>query len=279
MADQRDGGIAWTDETWNPVRGCSRVSEGCRHCYAEGVAARFSGPGLPYEGLARRTAKGLPQWTGEVRMVPEHMADPLRWKRPRRVFVNSMSDLFHEKLTDGEIDSIFRVMLNAPRHTFQILTKRAKRMLHWTQRFAAERGEQLPSHIHLGISAENQANFDDRAPYLRRVEAAVRFVSYEPAIGPLDMKGYLPEISWVIVGGESGRNARPFDIDWARSIIQQCRDAGAAPFVKQLGAVPFGIGRLSGRVEIKLADGHGGNPSEWPADLRIREFPHMVAGK
>ncbi len=123
-----DTGIEWTDATWNPVRGCSRVSPGCENCYAEAVAARFSGPGLAYEGLARRSKGGEPRWTGEVRMVPEHLADPLRWKRPRRIFVNSMSDLFHERLSDADILSVWLVMARARQHTFQILTKRAERM-------------------------------------------------------------------------------------------------------------------------------------------------------
>ncbi len=130
MSDQRDGGIAWTDESWNPIRGCSRVSEGCRNCYAEVVAGRFCGPGLAYEGLAIRKKSG-PQWTGKVRMVPEHFADPLRWTRPRRVFVNSMSDVFHEKLTNREIAAMFGIMAAAPQHTFQVLTKRPKRMAEW----------------------------------------------------------------------------------------------------------------------------------------------------
>ena len=141
-------GISWTDATWNPVRGCSRVSEGCRHCYAERVAARFSGTGQPYEGLAKMytpsesvqdlelqarsgRTKSTPRWTGEVRFVADHLADPLRWKKPRRIFVNSMSDLFHEKLTNEQIAAVFGVMAACPQHTFQVLTKRSKRMREW----------------------------------------------------------------------------------------------------------------------------------------------------
>jgi protein gp37 len=119
--------IEWSDATWNPVRGCSRVSEGCRFCYAEAVAARFSGPGMPYEGLARMSSRG-PRWTGAVRTVPERLVDPLRWRRPRRVFVNSMSDLFHEALSDAQIDEVFAVMALASSHQFQVLTKRPARM-------------------------------------------------------------------------------------------------------------------------------------------------------
>lgn len=127
MAKQKEHGIVWTDVTWNPIRGCSRVSEGCRNCYAERVAARFSGPGQPYEGLARRTPSG-PRWTGKVRLVEEHLLDPIRWKNPRRIFVNSMSDLFHDNVADETVVDIFAVCALCPQHIMQILTKRARRM-------------------------------------------------------------------------------------------------------------------------------------------------------
>lgn len=224
--------IEWTDVTWNPVRGCSRVSPGCGGargeggCYAERLAARFSGPGLPYEGLARRSEKrGLPQWTGVVRLVPEHLADPLRWKRPRRVFVNSMSDLFHEGLSNETIAAVFGVMAAAPQHTFQILTKRAKRMrewFEWARDFALQQrdiacapntartmlnaaaeylgtkhdglnaawrrleNDSWPlSNVHLGVSCENQPTADERVPFLLATPAAARFVSAEPLLGPI----------------------------------------------------------------------------------------------
>ena len=220
MADQRAGGIAWTDESWNPVRGCSRVSEGCRNCYAETMAARFSGVGQPYEGLAKMTPSG-PRWTGEVRLVSEHLADPLRWKRPRRVFVNSMSDLFHEKLPDEVIAAVFGIMSAASEHTFQVLTKRAARMVEWFKWAASEaarrahidaahfctklaaeelresgetkiRGIQagrwpLPN-VWIGVSVEDQATADERIPLLLQCPAAVRWVSYEPALGPVDFR-------------------------------------------------------------------------------------------
>ena len=182
-----------------------------------------------------------------------------------------MSDLFHEKLTDEQIASVFRVMLNAPRHTYMVLTKRAKRMLHWTQWFEQERGEALPPFIWMGISAEDQANFDERAPYLRRVNAGVRFVSYEPALGPLEAAHYMPELSWWIVGGESGREARPFDVEWARSIVRQCRAAGAAPFCKQLGGKPFDS---TGAWESRdVLPSHGPPIEEWDPTFAVREFP------
>jgi len=201
-------GISWTDATWNPVRGCSRVSEGCRNCYAERVAARFSGPGQPYEDLADRERKGS-KWTGVVRLIPAHLADPLRWRRPRRIFVNSMSDLFHESLTNEEIAAVFGVMAAAPQHTFQVLTKRARRMREWfewigtanldwlrtyaqraldptfTKRYV-DRGTTWPlPNVWIGVSVENQEAADERIPDLVRTPAAVRFLSCEPLLGPV----------------------------------------------------------------------------------------------
>jgi protein gp37 len=229
MADKTS--ISWTDATWNPVRGCSRVSEGCRNCYAEVVAGRFCDPGQPYEGVARRTRvtiNGLNttrgRWTGEVRMVPERLADPLRWKRARRIFVNSMSDLFHEGLTNEQIAAVFGVMAAAPQHTFQVLTKRAKRMREWFEWIAARptalitipfsprlvcryeaglildpdatnhalgtesqpRQWPLPN-VWLGVSVENQAAADERIPELLHTPASVRFLSCEPLIGPVNI--------------------------------------------------------------------------------------------
>lgn len=282
-----DTGIEWTDATWNPIRGCSRVSEGCRHCYAERVAARFSGPGQPYEGLVRlsKTLDGVKPigWNGTVRMVAEHLADPLRWKRPRRVFVNSMSDLFHESLTNEQIAAVFGVMAAAGQHSFQVLTKRAARMRAWFEWVASE-GEgavvpflqdianrhgagvsigypddawPLPS-VWLGVSVENQAAADERIPELLRTPAAVRWISAEPLLGPVNLTSWLwdwsrieseddnggalpprdPRLSWVVAGCESGPGARPCDVAWLRSLRDQCAKAGVAYFVKQAKHVP-----------------------------------------
>ena len=218
-------GISWTDATWNPIRGCSRVSEGCRNCYAERVAVRFCGPGMPYEGLANpiaprdlmdRVGGRRGGWTREVRMVPEHLADPLRWRKPRRIFVNSMSDLFHEALTNEQIAAVFGVMAAAPQHTFQVLTKRAKRMREWFawllagevspsgKCFEAARGtvdfgswyrtvpQQWPlPNVWLGVSVENQAAANERIPELLATPAAVRFLSCEPLIGDVALSGVL----------------------------------------------------------------------------------------
>ena len=215
--------IEWTDATWNPIRGCSRVSEGCRNCYAERVASRFSGPGKPYEGLV--TDKG--RWNGTVKLVPEHLADPLRWQRPRRIFVNSMSDLFHEALTNEQIAAVFGVMGAAPQHTFQVLTKRPERALAWFRWVDAEwqRERESPSYSRLstqsdicqgaaiasgaphgrrGISVtlttpawplrnvwlltsvEDAAQAVDRIPHLLQCPAVVHGLSVEPLLGPLD---------------------------------------------------------------------------------------------
>jgi protein gp37 len=309
-----DTSISWTDATWNPVRGCTRVSEGCRNCYAERIAARFSDPGQPYHGLAirkrrvhvgerdmrkhvvtvdgRKIDDGLvtdPRWTGEVRFVAEHLADPLRWKRPRRIFVNSMSDLFHDKLTNEQIAAVFGVMAAAKQHTYQVLTKRAKRMREWFQWLynccsledgytprdvlhyyakaalgeswikypeiatAAMRSGPWPlPHVWLGTSCENQDAADERIPDLLATPAAVRFLSCEPLLGPIDLTrigeyrgeslsaldeivGHVerPSIDWVIIGCESGPGARPCEVDWLRSLRNQCSRARIPLFLKQ----------------------------------------------
>lgn len=224
-------GIEWTDATWNPIRGCSRVSEGCRHCYAERVAWRFGGPGQPYEGLTRNG-----RWTGEVRVVESAMDQPLRWQRPRRIFVNSMSDLFHPALGLDVIDRVFAVMRAAPRHTFQVLTKRPAVMAMYT----TSMGLALPN-VWLGTSVEDQRAADDRVPWLMRTQAAVRFLSIEPLLGPVDLSGWerspgaVRGIDWVIVGGESGPGSRPMDPAWARGVRDWCVAHGVPFLFKQWG--------------------------------------------
>lgn len=245
-------GIEWTDETWNPIRGCSRVSEGCRHCYAERMAGRFSGPGQPYEGLAKRVG-GEARWTGKVRFDPKRLEDPLRWRKPRRVFVNSMSDLFHESLPDEVIADIFMVMALARRHTFQVLTKRPERMRQWFAGNVSAAGRligyvrprrgdwtavegptwPLPN-VWLGVSVEG-AGHEDRIAHLLAVPAAVRFVSAEPLLGPVKVPNGL---DWVIAGGESGPNCRPMDLDWVRQLRDQCVQSRIPFFLKQLGGWP-----------------------------------------
>lgn len=281
-------GIQWTDSTWNPVRGCTRISTGCGGphkeggCYAEKLAARFSDPGQPYHGFAERTKDGG-RWTGKVELIEDVLTLPLRWKKPRKIFVNSMSDLFHEKLSDEAIDKIFAVMALCPQHTFQVLTKRAERMREYMTTpyrhdnigdHMMEIGDIQPgfkcvawpfSNVWLGVSCERQQEADERIPLLLQTSAAVRFVSCEPLLGPLDLyhgdpdprlgghyatKTYIGDwwpagappgvpsthgLDWVIAGGESGPNARPAHPDWFRSLRDQCLAADVAFFFKQFG--------------------------------------------
>lgn len=293
MADRTS--ISWTDATWNPLAGCSRVSEGCRNCYAEGMAARFNKPGQWGEGLATmvRTldGKAAPRWTGEVRFNEAALDQPLRWRKPRRIFVNSTSDLFHEAAPDEWIDKVFAVMALSPRHTFQILTKRPERMREYLQPFDQRRADSLGKmvvglgyigplealrwplpNVWLGVSVEDQVTADVRIPYLLATPAAVRFISAEPLLGPVDLTDLTirvrpgeepcglagadaltgmhwdavdtitgiygspdPRLDWVIVGGESGPRARPMHPDWVRKIRDQCAESAVPFHFKQWG--------------------------------------------
>ena len=215
--------IEWTDATWNPVRGCTKISPGCKHCYAEVFAERFRGvPGHPYE-------QGF-----DLRLVPEKLAEPLRWQTPKMIFVNSMSDLFHDGVPDEYIEAVATVMVRARWHTYQILTKRSARMaslLRGRLRFAAG-----SPHIWWGVSVENKQHGLPRLRDLQKAPAAVRFLSIEPLLegfGHLKLDG----IHWVIVGGESGHGARPLKREWVTSIRDQCSQAGIPFFFKQWGGV------------------------------------------
>lgn len=246
----RTTGIEWTDSTWNPVRGCTRVSEGCCNCYAESVAARFSGPGQPYEGLAG-FKDGDARWTGELKLIENHLEDPIRWKEPKRIFVNSMSDLFHPRVTWDWLARIFDVMARANQHTYQILTKRPERMLEAlnaaanpdvVDSFQSTFGQRWPpAKWWFGVSVENQETANARLPILARCPAALRFVSYEPALGPVDLAIAcgdplaLASIGWVICGGESGSDARPMHPDWVRDARDLCVRARIPFFFKQWG--------------------------------------------
>lgn len=365
--------IEWTrnvdgseGKSWNPIRGCSRVSDGCQNCYAMNFAHRFSGAGKPFERLTA-IRRGKVDWAGHARFIPEQLGAPLRWQKPQRIFVNSMSDLFHESLSNEEIAAVFGVMAACPQHTFQVLTKRPERAADWfssieqkvssiqeglgppptrprSHWFMTEtighaedvlKRQLLPhdfadtitgqwplKNVWLGVSVEDQETTDERIPMLLQCPAAIRFVSYEPALGPVDFSVYLrehacdewprernrgvegcaghphPPINWIIVGGESGPGARPFDLAWARSVVKQCREAGAACFVKQFGAMPYEVVKDEARVNgttvpwakivpdddshvmsgIGLRDKKGGDMSEWPDDLRVRQFPEVRRG-
>jgi protein gp37 len=302
------------------VRGCSRVSPGCQHCYAEGIAAGRgrANKGKPFHGFAVMKSDG-PHWTGKVELIEDKLLEPLHWRKPRRVFVNSMSDLFHEELSRKVILSIWDVMRRCPKHTFQILTKRGEGMKEAFETFLSD--DPLPN-VWLGVSVEDQQRADERIPLLLQTPAAVRFLSVEPLLGPVDLRRVRPRadlgldalsgdrfiidgpgrsrfiwsddhshVDWVIVGGESGPGARPCDLAWIRSIRDQCQAAGVPAFIKQLGAKPLhevesdssdpaaiidpdGGGWF--RTErLKLKDSKGGSMEEWPADIRVREYPRQ----
>ncbi len=366
--------IEWTrgddgskGETWNPVVGCSIKSAGCTNCYAMGIAHR--GMSKQHRGLTVMTSRGA-KWNGEVRFLPDVLAKPLSWRKPRRVFVNSMSDLFHEGLAFEQIAAVFGVMAACPQHTFQVLTKRPERAREFFAWLGAEqhryeggqatacvvaaqqatdyetlvpapiysRAWPLPN-VWIGVSCEDQRAADERIPILLELPAVVRFVSAEPLLGPIDFRAIpyrgdvdyfldaiagrystIPggqgntfahgmalkrPIDWIIVGGESGPGARPCDVAWIRSIVEQCAGAGVPVFCKQLGAKPINgersaihdahgvaapslpheeVDRLApnyvdGHVvrpaPVRLRDRKGADMAEWPEDLRVRAFPEV----
>lgn len=269
MADKSK--IEWTEATWNPILGCDKVSAGCKNCYAIRTAHRLQHNPNPkvakaFEGLTVIQG-GQPNWMGRVNFVEERLAEPLRWREPRHIFVNSQSDLFHDGLTDEQIADVFGIMAAAHWHTFQVLTKRPQRMLKLVgdvseAGFACEVNERwlglmrnlgdsrpgfrwdwpLPN-IWLGVSCENHATADERIPPLLQTPAAVRWISAEPLLGPINLAPYLEfagdcpkvELDWLVVGGESGPSARPMHPDWARSLRDQCQAAGVPFFFKQWG--------------------------------------------
>lgn len=280
MADQGTNGISWTDATWNPVVGCSIVSPACTNCYAMAQAARIermTGGNTHYAGTTK-VVNGKPVWTGKLVLAPDHiLTAPLRWRRPRRVFVNSMSDLFHEDMPDEWIDQVFAIMALAQRHTFQVLTKRPERMRRHLSHARRQQGiAQIAgrmtgakgydgdavagdildgpwplANVWLGVTAEDQARADERIPDLLATPAALRFVSAEPLLGPVSFHGMLHRLDWIIVGGESGRGSRPTHPDWVRAIRDQCAEAGVAFHFKQRGDWSW------------LEPGDG----EWPTDM------------
>ncbi len=344
--------IEWTNATWNPLVGCTPVSPGCLNCYAAGMARRHrKNPSQPdyHDGTVTvgvdvaadagggsstttvslpvvETRNGRAVFTGEVRELLDKLELPFSWRKPRLVFANSMSDLFHEKVTREFQARVFAVMGLASWHTFQVLTKRAEIMAEVlsdpafadlveemaaeysayayevaksyglfdpgyrvSTDWAAQDHVRLPMrNVWLGASCEDQPRADDRIPKLIKTPAAVRFLSCEPLLGPIDLKlgnradmrcraGYL---SWVIVGGESGSKSRACNVSWVWDIVDQCRAAQVPVFVKQLGAVPikpdpgarseFDRGAC---VRMHLKDSKGGDMSEWPGNLRVREWP------
>ncbi len=341
--------IEWTGETWNPIVGCSIVSPGCTNCYAMRWAyARMDQPHnqFPHYRGTTMASKAGGVWTGKVSIAPEHiLLKPLSWKKPRTIFVNSMGDLFHEDVPNEWIDRVFAVMALCPQHTLQVLTKRSARMrayLESIQRefdgspdrlnerfgehcvqfsgspcaagwFEEEVNWPLPN-VWLGVSAERQQEADARIPDLLATPAAVRFVSAEPLLGPIDFTriptaclaapiaccrdqakldalrgiqwcqragayGYpkndhLPQgLNWIIVGGESGNGARPMVLGWAKEIVRQCKAAGVAVFVKQMGSYPT---NREGQRCPHIKHKKGADITEWTAELQIREMPHAT---
>jgi protein gp37 len=234
MASTTD--IEWTDATWNPVTGCSKITRGCDHCYAERFSERFRGvPGHPFE-------QGF-----DLTLRPERLTQPIFWRKPKRIFVNSMSDLFHKEVPFSFIDAVFDTMETAHWHTFQVLTKRSSLLMKYLRgRYRA--GRPAPPHIWLGVSVEDAKNAV-RIKHLRAAPASIRFISFEPlldSVGTIDLTG----IHWAIVGGESGPGARPMAESWALEIRDQCKKAKVAFFFKQWGGIrPKSGGRLLRRRE------------------------------
>lgn len=327
--------IEWTESSWTPIRTrnretgkvgwhCEHASPGCELCYAESLN-RVYGTQLPFKPGHRKDV--------ELFVDEKMLTAPLRWRRPRMVFVCSMTDLFADFTKDEWIDKVFAVMALFPQHTFQCLTKRPDRMRTYVNDWFSHLGtseaiinhpngarrvgdffdwEMMPAvlfNLWLGISAEDQARADERIPDLLATPAAIRFVSYEPALEPVDFTAY-PAVDWIIVGGESGPKARPFNVAWARSVVRQCLGTETACFVKQLGAFvldrndagfdgceptawpehiesedridydPFGyIDEAQGApARIRLRDRKGADIEEFPPDLRVREFPTGASG-
>jgi len=273
MAKQHKG-ISWTDETWNPIVGCTKVSDGCRNCWAERMAR------LHYN-------KDFPNgWDGHVKLIPERLELPLRWRKPLKIAVGLMGDIFHPDVPDEFIDKVFQVVLDAPQHIFQILTKRPLRMMDYITQFPWGR---VPDNLWLGVTVEDQVTADERIPFLLQTPGAVRWVSYEPALGPVDFSKKLgqwsdcPEcgyevkvdedgccvscgrdvmkygIDWIVFGVESGPGLRLSEIELAQSVVYQCKSAGVPVHVKQI--------HLNGKLSK--------NMDEWPEDLRVRQFPEV----
>ena len=229
--------IEWTDATWNPVAGCTVLSPGCTNCYAMRMAARLHAMGQPkYSGLTRKSGRRY-VWTGNVRLDWASLDVPETWRKGRRIFVNSMSDLFHEDVPEEFIQAVFGVMTRTPRHIYQVLTKRADRLAAVSPQLA------WPANVWMGVSVES-ADFADRIDWLRSTGAKVKFLSLEPLLGPLpDLD--LRDIDWVIVGGESGPGARPMDPAWVRDLRDQCVKAQVPFHFKQWGGV---VKSTTGRV-------------------------------
>lgn len=323
FAAKKGSKIEWTGHTWNPIVGCSLASPGCTNCYAMKMAARLEimgGHGMRglehYRGSTKKTMAG-PVWTGKVAFSESALSAPMTRGVPTLYFVNSMSDLFHEDVPDEWILKVLDVVRSTGhdggsncgrirsngkegQHTYQVLTKRPARMRDVMSRLAwdgetlhlrsdASRARVILRNLWLGVSCEDQRRADERIPDLLATPAAVRFVSAEPLLGPIDFASIPKEgarLDWIIVGGESGPGSRPMQREWADSIVDQCKAAGIAVFVKQLGAAysdeKNGVAGAALKVPKSAADlisrrlknRKGADMTEWPESLRVREMPH-----
>jgi protein gp37 len=299
--------IQWTDQTWNPTTGCDRISPGCDNCYALTMAKRLKGM-----GQAKYQNDGNPATSGPgcgLTVHPDTLTEPLRWRKPRKVFVNSMSDLFHARVPREFLARVFAVMAATPQHTYQILTKRPERAAriltdlctcgsghppgeHFRSSMEWAATDHSPTYVPglehgiyhrsgwplpnvwIGTSIESD-EYTRRLNHLRNTPAAVRFVSAEPLLGPLPSADFTG-IDWLIIGGESGPGARRLEPRWVSDLIAQARQAAAAPFVKQLGSVWARDTTWAGKTVAAHGDTKGGNPNYWPAHLRVREYPKQA---
>lgn len=340
MAKQRENGIVWTSETVNITRGCSLDSDGCKNCYAMAMAGRFCGPRMPYEGLVTKTSQGY-KWNGKIKLVPAMLTDLLRKTKPRTVFIDSMSDLFHDAVPDAYLDKFFAVAALTGRNTYQLLTKRAERARDYLQRLPrrymdvagallndadlcpfprdsnkwhdadhdiqiAIAAGPLPN-VHMGVSAENQAMANRRIVALLDTPAVLRWVSVEPMLGPIDLTRLDPAIyaasvnaltgkwtweggptraesaaiDWVVVGGESGPDARPMHPAWLRALQEQCADAGVAFLFKQWGAWVAGTGSKTGFTYLQNGVNTCGDKDtfEWGDGIVSQNVGKKAAGR
>lgn len=259
--------ISWTDMTWNPTTGCTRVTAGCQHCYAFALHDMRHARYLEHNGIEPKNGRPMPAQYAHpfsiVQVLPQRLEDPLHIRMPQKIFVDSMSDLFHSQIPEETIQQIFQVMVQAHWHSFQILTKRPARL--------ARLAPVLPwaDNIWVGTSVELD-QLTPRIDLLRKVPTEHRFLSLEPLLGPLPSLN-LTGVSWVIAGGESGPDARPMLAEWVREIRDKCRATNTAFFMKQMGSV--------WARKYHLTNRHGSEMSKWPEDLRIQDFPSTLGGR
>lgn len=295
-------GISWCDATWNPIVGCSVISPGCTNCYAMKQAARIErmNPKSHYVGTTIETKAGA-VWSGKLVLAPEHILTlPLRWRRARKIFVNSMGDVFHEDSKTEWIDTVLAIAGLSPHHIFQILTKRSQDMMRYMRdpntreriggamfKFVegsdiGEKARKIRAsfkvypfqNVWFGASAEDQDRADLRIPDLVDTPAAVRFISYEPALGPINFMPWIGQIDLIIYGGESGPGARPNVVGWAKSTLRQCRGTRTSFFMKQLGANPVNREGVRHLQKARAGD----DKMEWPEELRVQMKPGETIG-